>query len=94
MCFENIFILMISNAWFDSQNIFVSVLANNESEKDLGVIKASLIQTTKFIASDEEKTKDYVLRTVTGTSLLKVWSYSPCHCRFVFIRAFLQTHVP
>lgn len=53
------------------EKIAISLLANNESEKDLGVIKASLIQTTKFIASDEEKTKDKVLRTLTGITLLK-----------------------
>ena len=56
---------------------FFSVIANNDSEKDLGVIKASLIQKTKFVAGDEENSREFVLRTITGASLLKAMKYAP-----------------
>lgn len=58
-------------AYCPGEKIAISLIANNDSEKDLGVIKASLIQKTKFVAGDEENSREFVLRTITGASLLK-----------------------
>ncbi|XP_059178582.1 uncharacterized protein LOC131957802 [Physella acuta] len=63
------------------EQIFVNLEASNESTKDCGLVKASLVQLVRFTASSESKTSTTVIRCVLGARLAKdskvVWQQQP-----------------
>ncbi|KAK3589676.1 hypothetical protein CHS0354_015182 [Potamilus streckersoni] len=71
------------NAYCPGELIMLNLLANNQSLKDLGAVKATLIQRVQYMANGETKYRDTVISSVSGKDLKKgenrVWRNQPLH---------------
>ncbi|KAL3847674.1 hypothetical protein ACJMK2_018573 [Sinanodonta woodiana] len=71
------------NAYCPGEFIMLNLMANNQSQKDLGAVKATLIQRVQYMANAETKYKDTVISSVSGKDLKqgekRVWTNQPLH---------------